>query len=320
MTQGVTRYHDTTTGRDERVSQDKPLPVTSVSGPGGTSVSGVDATGAAPTSPPVYVGGIDQNGNVAPIYTVGGYIQTIAEQMQGQALGDFSMSICGMDPGASALPPLVDTDGNWQMVGNVGSGTADKGNPVKIGGVASDANPSPVAAGSRVSAWYGLSGAAMIGGITNTLSDSMSNDGIRFADQHGGELSGLVTYPYKSNGLTWDRDRKPRWAARLLASAATTNATLVLNNSVDIHRIFGRNTAATSLWLKIYNKATAPVVGTDTPILTLELPTASSFDFDLSSFYLQLGFGYALTGAAADNDTTAVAAGDITGLNIIYAA
>jgi hypothetical protein len=38
----------------------------------------------------------------------------------------------------------------------------------------------------------------------------------------------------------------------------------------------------------------------------------------VGGLYLNLGIGYAITGAAADNDTTAVAAGDIVGLNVIY--
>jgi len=107
---------DPTTG-DALGTAANPL-VVSTGGGGGTdmAVHGPDATGVVPTKAPVYVAGIDQNGHVAPIQTVGGYIQTIAEQMQGQPMGMFGSPALGMEPGGDALPVLVDPNGNLYAI------------------------------------------------------------------------------------------------------------------------------------------------------------------------------------------------------------
>lgn len=120
------------------------------------------------------------------------------------------------------------------------------------------------------------------------------------------------------NGTTWDRNKKPSAVARLMSSAATTNATSAKASAGDVFTIVGENVAATVLYLKLYNKATAPTVGTDTPFLTLALKATSAFSFTFPALYFSTGIAYALTVGAADADTTAVAAGDILGLNIVY--
>lgn len=52
---------------------------------------------------------------------------------------------------------------------------------------------------------------------------------------------------------------------RLLASAATTNATSVKTSVGRLAQIRGYNAGAAGRYLKLYNKASAPTVGTDTP-------------------------------------------------------
>jgi hypothetical protein len=123
------------------------------------------------------------------------------------------------------------------------------------------------------------------------------------------------------NGSSWDRTRKANVTARLLSSAATTNATSVKASAGDLYKITGFNTAAaTKRYLKLYNKASAPTVGTDTPVMTISLAAASPFDFSFAGgHYFSTGIAYAITGAAADADTTAIVAGDIECLNLTYA-
>jgi hypothetical protein len=105
--------------------------------------------------------------------------------------------------------------------------------------------------------------------------------------------------------------------ARLLTAAATTNATLVKGGNGTVKRIVGYNAKASAVYLKLYDKVTAPTVGTDVPRKTLYLPATTAFALDMDDYYGQ-GIGFAITGAAADNDTTALAAGDVLGLNIDY--
>jgi hypothetical protein len=106
-------------------------------------------------------------------------------------------------------------------------------------------------------------------------------------------------------------------SSRLLSAAATTNATSVKGSSGTIKAIQGYNAKTSPVFLKIYNKASSPTVGSDTPVKTIYLPASSAFAFNFS-FTLGTGIAYALTGAAADADTTALSAGDILCLNIDY--
>ena len=108
--------------------------------------------------------------------------------------------------------------------------------------------------------------------------------------------------------------------SRLVSAAASDNSTLVKNAAGRVYAIQGYNAAASVRYLKLYNKATAPTVGTDTPRKTLALPPLSAFAFDFPvglSFATGIGFG--LVTGSADNSTAAVTAADIVGLNIDYA-
>lgn len=104
---------------------------------------------------------------------------------------------------------------------------------------------------------------------------------------------------------------------RILSAAASTNATSAKTSAGTLKRVIGYNAAATIRYLKIYNKASSPTVGTDTPILTLPLPPATGFDLGLE-YSFATGIAFALTTGSADTDTGALTAGDILGLNVAY--
>ena len=105
--------------------------------------------------------------------------------------------------------------------------------------------------------------------------------------------------------------------ARLLSAAASVNSTLVKNHGGTVKRVIGYNAAATAVYLKLYDKKTAPTVGTDTPRKTLYLPAETAFVIDMDDYFGN-GIGFGLTTAGADNSTAALTAGDILGLNIDY--
>jgi hypothetical protein len=105
--------------------------------------------------------------------------------------------------------------------------------------------------------------------------------------------------------------------ARLASSANTTNATLVSATARTVGRITVYNTNAAARYLKIYDKATAPDQN-DVPIYVEYLPPTSKTAFDLGGLPLTNGLGYRMTTGAADNDNTAVGAGDLVNLNILY--
>ncbi|RWI06793.1 MAG: hypothetical protein EOQ89_03425 [Mesorhizobium sp.] len=106
-----------------------------------------------------------------------------------------------------------------------------------------------------------------------------------------------------------------------LIAAATTNATLVKTAASKLIGGYLFNSSAAVKYFKLFNKATAPVPGTDTPVLTFAipagggLPLASILSDTGHSF--TLGLGYSITGLPADLDNTAVAAGDVI-VNLLY--
>lgn len=101
-------------------------------------------------------------------------------------------------------------------------------------------------------------------------------------------------------------------------SAASTNGALILTGTSGVHSFWATNTGATDAFVKLYNKATAPTVGTDVPEMIIPVPAAVSgrpgfveLSPGVVAHRFALGLGIAITGGAADNDTTAVAAGQV---------
>ena len=99
----------------------------------------------------------------------------------------------------------------------------------------------------------------------------------------------------------------------ILNSAASTNANLVLAGTSGLHAFFASNQGASDAWVKLYNKATAPVPGTDTPAMVIRVPANGQVELSpgFAGYRFALGLGLAITGGAADADTTAVAAGQV---------
>lgn len=106
--------------------------------------------------------------------------------------------------------------------------------------------------------------------------------------------------------------------SRIPSSAATNNATVAKATPGTLKSISAVNTTASVIYLKFYNKATAPTVGTDVPLLTIALPALATTNLDLNVAF-SAGIGYALVTGAADNDNTSVGAGAVIGLNVAYA-
>jgi len=92
-------------------------------------------------------------------------------------------------------------------------------------------------------------------------------------------------------------------------SAATTNATSVKGSAGTIGSLQVSNINAAARFLKLYNKATAPTVGTDTPVMTILLPPNVNQFIDCGPYGLRFstGIAYALTTGMAVADVGAVA-------------
>lgn len=175
--------------------------------------------------------------------------------------------------------------------GNVAHDAVDSGNPVKIGGQANSGTPSAVGNLDRVNAWYDQNGALIVG----------LRSGTNVAGYFGLE-------PRTSGGYSISRK----------ISAATTNAT---SAKASAGQVFGWsiwNTNASERFFKLYNKASAPTVGTDTPVITVGLIADASVHIEFATgIEFDTGIGFALTTGVADADTGAVAANEIV-VNLFY--
>lgn len=100
-----------------------------------------------------------------------------------------------------------------------------------------------------------------------------------------------------------------------LISAASTNATSLKASAGTLYVLYAVNLNAAVRYVKFYNKASSPTVGTDTPVATFPIPasaTGAGFAIDLGpGFDFGTGIAYATTTGAADSDTAAVAANEI---------
>ena len=96
-------------------------------------------------------------------------------------------------------------------------------------------------------------------------------------------------------------------------SAASTNATSLKGSAGMVYGLSISNNNAAARYFKLYNKAAAPTVGTDTPVLTLQVP-ANGTVIRAYPVGLALGTGiaWAATGAITDADTTAIGANDLS--------
>lgn len=94
-------------------------------------------------------------------------------------------------------------------------------------------------------------------------------------------------------------------------SAASTNATSVKASAGNLFEITASNVTATATFVKLYNKASAPTVGTDVPVLTISVPanTTVAMQFGSQGKRFATGIALAVTAAAAATDTAAAVAG-----------
>ena len=105
-----------------------------------------------------------------------------------------------------------------------------------------------------------------------------------------------------------------------LNAAATTNAASVKASAGTMWGMSISNIGAAARYVKLYNKASAPTVGTDVPVLTIPVAAGTRVDLVLSAQgrRFSTGIAIAVTTDAADSDTTAVSAANEVKINIDY--
>ena len=100
-----------------------------------------------------------------------------------------------------------------------------------------------------------------------------------------------------------------------VVTAASTNSAVVKATAGTLYEITISNPTATAAYVKLYNKATAPTVGTDVPVMTISVPATSATTMPVAIPFGQVGkrfatgIGIACTAAAPANDTGVSVAG-----------
>jgi hypothetical protein len=99
-------------------------------------------------------------------------------------------------------------------------------------------------------------------------------------------------------------------------SAASTNATVIKAAPGVIGYLCATNTNANPRFVKLYDKATAPTVGTDVPVATFLVPgntSGSGTNVPLNGAGMNFlnGISFAITANVGDADATSIAASEV---------
>lgn len=104
---------------------------------------------------------------------------------------------------------------------------------------------------------------------------------------------------------------------RLPAAAGTVNATSAAAGVKKLRQISVTNAATSIRYVKLYDKASAPTVGTDTPLLVYGVPASGGIALDMNHLFT-LGIAYGFTTGAADNNSGPVVANDLLAFQLIW--
>jgi hypothetical protein len=102
--------------------------------------------------------------------------------------------------------------------------------------------------------------------------------------------------------------------AHFKSSTASTNATLIKGSAGSVFNIIVHNThggggSGSAVTLRFYDKVTAPVVGTDVPMIIIHIGASTSKELNFTSgITFKNGIAYSITDGDALLDATAVSA------------
>jgi hypothetical protein len=102
--------------------------------------------------------------------------------------------------------------------------------------------------------------------------------------------------------------------AHFKSSTASTNSTLIRGSAGSVFNIIVHNThsgggSGSAIALRFYDKATAPVVGTDVPMIIIHVQSNDSKEINFTSgITFKNGIAYSITDGTALLDATPVSA------------
>jgi len=204
----------------------------------------------------------------------------------------------GIKTAAASISVAPASDALYTVVGSVASGSADSGNPVKIGGVYNVTVPT-LADGQRGNLMLGQRGSAHVTLFSQngTASPTMSSALDALAAN-----TGLFTTSFGElfNGSTWDRQRSiggavaagTGTAAFALAPSSASAAAIApaVSTAVEGSRVFKASagnlyrialtTGASAGFLMVFDATSAPADGAVTPTLCRAIAANTSLEVD----------------------------------------
>jgi hypothetical protein len=313
----------------------------------GMPTEGVAAENAAVAGNPVLIGGRYDtsartlgNGDVGAIALnadgsiqvsiSGGYGSVTGGGVEASALrvtiASDSTGVLSIDDNGSSI--TVDNAGTFavQASGVAAENAAVSGNPVLSGGrydstprTLDDGDVGAIAMNADGSVQVSISGGygSVLGGGTESgaLRVTIASDstGLISVDDNGGSLTvdNGGTFATQVTSATTGGATPGR-----LISAASTNATSIKASAGTLYSLSITNVNAAICYVKLYNKASAPTVGTDTPVLVYGVPgnaagAGHAVPVPTCGIAFSTGIALAITTGAADSDTGAVAANEV---------
>jgi hypothetical protein len=121
----------------------------------------------------------------------------------------------------------------------------------------------------------------------------------------------IATHAVTQSG-TWTTTGTPANSTLYsVVTTASTNAAVARTVGANLYELSVSNPTTSVAYLKIYNKASAPTVGTDVPLLTIPVPATSFQEIQFAAVgkRFSAGIAVAVTANAVATDTTVTVAG-----------
>jgi hypothetical protein len=198
---------------------------------------------------------------------------------------------------------LSDVNGRSVITGQVAAAAAIAGAPVRVGGTFTTTLPT-YTTGQQTDLQTTARGEVLV-----ALSNGATAVAVKAASTAAAATDPALTVSLSPNSPIV----LPTPTSSIINSAATTNATLVKASAGTVYSVTASNTGAAAAFVKLYNLATAPTVGTSTVAITISVPAGGStnLSFGTAGARFATGIGLAITNLGTDADTTAVAAAQV---------
>lgn len=268
---------------------------------------------------------------VVEILDAKGATQKIDVQTSGEGLEQLVADL-GLKSVAEAIKTLLEGTAVVKVTDNAGSLTVDAPLSTPVGVRLSDGTSAIGSTAQRIWVDDGGSTLSVDDGAGSLTVDGTVSLGAGTAEVGKVKVTELPALPTGSNAIgklaangginIGNVGLVPQTTGGLeikrVLSAASTNATSVKASTGQVYGWYIFNTSAAVKYVKLYNKASAPTVGTDTPVMTIPVPKESGTNIEyVNGIAFATGIALATTKGVLDANTEAVAENDLI-INILW--